>query len=243
MRKYFICFCSIALICAYMSGCGTAPVGTSPDARQQSSSDNANNQSQTVVDNTNNASTNSYVSDRPNSFIYTTDEHIIPMSESVTVDGITHVVLDCKVTSEFGHRKLENLNYFFEDGGIDDRGNLLKDKCYVFLNIQFTNTNDYEVEINRGNHGIYFMDEHLIIEDYTVDAIYIDEYWLDGTASEVYHYKLEPGESIFSEIGWIVSSKAVESHDKIYYTANLDDCLTDSGGVMDLDAVFIDLEY
>ena len=234
MRKYFICFCIIAFICAFMSGCGTASVSMPSDTQQSFSSDSANDQSQDVVDDTDSSSS---------SFIYTTDEHIIPMSESVTVDGITYQVLACEVTSEFGNRKLENLNYFFEDEGIDDSGNLLKDNCYIFLTIQFTNTNGYEVEISRNSRGIYFMDEHFIIEDYSLEAVYIDEYWFGGTESEVYHYELAPGESITNEVGWIISDEAVENHDNVYYTMNLTDCLTDSGGVMDSDAIFIDLKY
>lgn len=175
-------------------------------------------------------------------YIYTTEGNIIPMSESAEADGITCQILACEATSAFGDRTLENLNYFYEADGIDDQGNLLNDKTYLFITFRYTNNSDAEIEFIRGTQGIYRLDEHLIVQDYTVDAVYIDEPWLGGTESETYHYRLKPGESVTSEIGYIVDRDFAQDSSHLYFALRQSDCMTDFGAATDPDAIFVKLE-
>lgn len=238
MRKFFGLLCAIALTCSVVCVCSNA----STDPLVQNTPDETDRENTSTGDPGNSQASSGNTGGQPSSFIYTSEDCIHPMSQPVAADGIDYQVLDCEVTSEFGNRKLENLQVF-EDGSIDDKGNLVKDRRYVFLTIQFTNTTDAEVEILRNEKGIFFLDEHRIIDDYTIDAVYIDEYWLGGTAGEIYHYKLAPGETITSEVGWIVSKDAVDNHTNIYYVVRQDDCWTEFGGATDPDAIYIELEY
>ena len=238
MRKFFHLFCTFAII-------GISLVGCSNNTGTPSSTDmvdgNQSNQDEVFIDEPEDDSISSQ-DDLPDIYIYTTEDHIFPMSESTAVDGIIYQVLDCKVTSEFGNRNMENLNHFYGDDGIDSSGNLINDESYVFLTIQFTNTTDSEIEILRNSKGIYFLDKDYIIRDYTCESVYIDEYWSGGTASEIFHYKLASGESITSELGWVVDNQMLEKYIP-YYSMKLDDSTTDFGGSTDPDAVFIELKY
>lgn len=136
----------------------------------------------------------------------------------------------------------------------DGQGNLTGSGCYVFCTIQFTNTTDEEIEFSRNNGSIHFLKEGGIIdgidanelmffqEGGTYDVIYMDEHWLGGMPSEIYHYVLGPGESITSEIGWQVQKSAVESYEHMYYVMKMNDCATDAGAGTDPDAVVIQLK-
>ncbi len=180
----------------------------------------------------------------PESFIYTTEDNIIPMSESAVIDGVDSRILSCELTPEFGDRNMENLNYFYEDGGIDEKGNLINGNNYLFITFQYTNTTDSEVEILRGSWGLYSIDNRYIIVNYNRESIYIDEYWNGGASNEVYHYRLAPGETITSEVGWVVSEDLLNGSGKLYFALRMEDCETEAGGgVTDPDAVFVELEY
>ena len=152
MRKFFHLFCTFVIIGMSFVGCSNN-MGTSSSTEMVDG--NQSSQNEVSVDEPKDDSISSQ-DDIPDIYIYTTEDHIFPMSESTTVDGIIYQVLDCKVTSEFGNRNMENLNYFFGDDGIDSSGNLINDESYVFLTIQFTNTTDSEIEILRNSKGIYF---------------------------------------------------------------------------------------
>lgn len=239
MRKIFYLFCAIVVICGMVCGCSntsTDPfVQNNPNVTdKENTSSDGRGTTQASNNNTNNQN---------GSFIYTSEDCIYPMSQPMTVDGIEYQVLKCEVTSEFGERNLDNLNYFWDDGGIDDKGNLINGNRYVFLTIQYTNTTDAQIEISRPEKGIFFLDEHFIIDDYTIDAVYIDEKKLDGPANESYYYNLAPGETITGEIGWIVSKDAIDNHTNIYYALRQNDCWPEFGGATDPDAIYIVLEY
>jgi hypothetical protein len=218
-------------ICTLLAGCGAETVDQSGTVNDQPvTTDPASTESNSD-------------GDLPNSYVYTTEENIIPMSERATIDGVTYQVLKCEVTSEFGDRNLDYLDYFYDDGGIDDSGNLTNNSRYIFLTIQYTNTTDSEIEINQGGKGIYFLDEHYIVRDYNVDSVYIDMENPNKPANEIYFYDLEPGESITSEVGWVISKDTLDRYDKIYNVVRQSDCETDVGGSTDPDAVYIELAY
>ena len=248
MYKYLSMFCVVVFICIFFAGCGSAPVNSSSVTENQVPTGDAGSLPQPSTDQKDGDLTDSnheLGDDLPIAYIYTTEDHIIPMSESATIDGVTCQILDCVKTSEFGDRKLDNLNYFYDDNGIDDKGNLINGSYYFFITFQYTNTTDSEVEIYRGAKGIYSIDDRFIVRGYAISANYIDEYWTGGAPNEVYHYKLAPGESVTSEVGFIVTSEAEEwiKNNKLYFALRQADCLTDFGGTTDPEAVFVELEY
>ena len=239
MRKFFALLCVTALACSMVCGCSNAP--TDPLVQN---TPNVTDRDNTSTDgHGNDPASSDNTGGQSHSFVYTSEDCIYPMSQPVTADGVEYQVLKCEVTSEFGERNFDNLNYFYNDGGIDDKGNLINDNRYVFLTIQYKNTTDTEIEIIRGSKGIFFLDEHFIVDDLTIDTVYIDEKRLDGPANESYYYYLAPGETITCEVGWIVSKETVDNHANIYYAVRQNDCWTEFGGATDPDAIYIELEY
>lgn len=185
--------------------------------------------------------------------VYMTEKQFHPMNYVAEVGGVTYQVLSCEVTSQFGDRNLDTLSEVIKNGEsvfeyqhADASGNLPEEGRYIFLTIQFTNTTDEEVEILRNNGKICSFDENLFLTWMVTDVWYMDEYWKSGTSeevSEVYHYKLAPGESVTSEVGWITSKEEIETYGKMYYTPFLSDCSSALGASTDPNAVFIELEY
>lgn len=239
MRKFFCLLCVIVFICSMVCGCSNS----STDPLEDNTPNVTDRENPSTDDHGNDQTTGDNPNGQPDSFIYTSKNCIYPMSQPVTADGVEYQVLQCEVTSEFGNRNLDNLNYFYDDGGIDDKGNLTNDNRYVFLTIQYTNTTDTEIEIIRGSTGIFFLDEHYIVDDLIIDTVYIDEKRLEGPANESYYYYLAPGETISSEVGWIVSKETVDNHANIYYAVRQNDCWTEFGGATDPDAIYIELEH
>lgn len=239
MRKFFCLICVVVCICSMVCGCSN----TSTEPLVQNTANLTDRENTSTDGHGNDSASSDNTGGRSHSFVYTSEDCIFPMSQSVTADGVEYRVLQCEVTSEFGERTLENLNYFYDDGGIDDKGNLINDTRYVFLTIQYTNTTDTEIEIIRGSKGIAFLDEHFIVDELNIDKVYIDQERLDGPANESYYYYLASGETITSEVGWIVSKETVDNHANIYYAVRQSDCLTDFGGATDPDAIYIELVH
>ena len=242
MKRNLCLFFTFVLACMLLTGCGGHPGDSnSPSVNQSSVASDGN---------TNSSAPSSAVvpsagpgNDLPDSFIYTTEENIIPVLESALIDGVDCRILDYKLTTEFGDRNLENLNYFYEDGGIDEKGNLINGKSYLFITFEYTNTTDSEIEIIRGSRGLYSIDSRFIIQNYNLDAIYIDEYWQGGSPGERFHYKLAPGETLTCEAGWIVGDDMLNSDGGLYFALRMADCLTDHGGATDPDAILVGLEF
>lgn len=266
MKKILVCFGMAGLICALFAGCGASrgsqdassgESGKAVDAADPSGQETAGEngeagKSSNGTDAAGPAGNSGQGDDRlgssdpgssgPGAFVYTSAEHMKPMSEPVTEEGITYQILSCEMTEKFGERKRENLEDLVAER-IDKDGNLTDGSRYVFLTIQFTNTTDTEAEIYRNHGGIALFDEHYILCDLTIDAVYIDEKWTGGTPAEIFHYKLGAGESITSEIGWRVDEVSLKAGGgKLYYAAKFDDVMLEQGAAADEDAVFLQLE-
>lgn len=239
-------FCTALFICAALAGCAAAP-----DSRDQAqtgstavSDPSAEKSSAESPEGDRTESDPGSVNGLPESaYVYTTKDNIISMSESAEVDGIDCQILGCEVTSVFGDRNPENLNYFYEAEGIDVNHNLLNDRIYIFLTFRYTNVTDAEVEFVRGACGVYHLDESLIVRNYSVDVAYIDQYWLGGTAAEANHYRLKPGESVTSEVGYIVDRDFVKDSSQVYFALRQSDCTPEFGAATDPEAIFVKLEY
>lgn len=100
MRKFFHLFCTFVIIGMSFVGCSN---NTGTPSSTEMVDGNQSSQNEVSVDEPKDDSISSQ-DDIPDIYIYTTEDHIFPMSESTTVDGIIYQVLDCKVTSEFGNK-------------------------------------------------------------------------------------------------------------------------------------------
>lgn len=173
---------------------------------------------------------------------FTQPQNLLKRSDTATVNGISYTVQDIQYTREFGSRNLENLNDLSRDG-IDKNGNLLGNESYMFLTIEFTNTTDQAVEISRNQGGIRAISPELEVLQYGIEAVYCDPAWDKGTDSETFHWLLQPGESITSEICWLLSSREETMGEygagenwSLYFEAEANSSLDDP------ENLFIDLE-
>ena len=258
MRKFTYLFCAIALVGTCLMGCQNQASSAGGPQSQQLAEGTKDSQVGENVDDGKDLQTgqNTEAPINPEEpwgdpwTVYMTEEQFHPMTYVAEIDGITYQILSCEVTSQFGERNLETLwedikkgESRFEYRRADANGNLPEEGRYIFLTIQFTNTTDEEVEILRNNGSICFFDENLFITNITTDVWYVDEYWEGGTPSEVYHYKLAPGESVTSEVGWIMSKEEIETYGKMYYTPFLSSCSSELGAATDPNAIFMELDY
>ena len=83
----------------------------------------------------------------------------------------------------------------------------------------YTNNTDEQVEISRNAGTFYIINddlERLQVGD--PGGIYIDNYWTEGKENERYHYVLGAGESVTSEVGYIIQDEWMSEDSKyIYY--------------------------
>lgn len=191
---------TVLIMMASMSACSTATgqtegkSGIVRDEKSKSGSD-----SNTIVD----ESPTTFTQDAE----YVEADDIISIDETVTIDGISYKIDSYEYTTEFGNRNKENVEDYLKDvyqGGIDDDYNLSNGNSYMFITLTITNNTDQETEIFRNTGCFYVIKDDLQKIQGTRDVIYIDSKWTGGEASEVFHYKLKSGESVTSELGYII---------------------------------------
>lgn len=146
-------------------------------------------------------STPDYSSDDIAQKEYVQDESIA--SDTAEVKGISYTILDAQYTKEFGSRNAENLTQL-SIAEMDDQHTILDGHSYLFLTIQFTNISEESVEFSR-NREIYAISADAEMLQFGIESVYCDEYWAGGTPSEGFHWVLPPGESVTSEIGWLIN--------------------------------------
>lgn len=140
--------------------------------------------------------------------LYTKEENILPVTQPATVHGISYQIGNVEYTGSLGDRDRKRLNIFTPGADADNQGNLPEGFKFLFLTITFTNTTDKTQEIYRTSNVISFIGASLVTIGITADACYYDTDWEKGTESEKHHWVLEPGESVTSEIGWVIESSA-----------------------------------
>lgn len=138
--------------------------------------------------------------------LYTKEENILPVTQSVSAEGISYKIENVEYTESFGNRNRQNLNLFIPAADADNQGTLPEGFQYLFLTITFTNTTDQPQEIVRTSNGIWAIGDSLVTVPWTSDACYYDTDWEKGTENEKHHWVLEPGASVTSEIGWVIES-------------------------------------
>ena len=131
-------------------------------------------------------------------------ENILPIAESAAAWGISYKIEKAEYTESFGDRNLEHLENYLSEARTDSQGNLSGDFKYLFLTITFTNTTDEFREINRNAGGISVIGASLNTLDWSNDVVYYDLYWEEGGPQDFHHWGLEPGESVTSEVGWVI---------------------------------------
>ena len=136
--------------------------------------------------------------------LYTQQENILPLSDSAAAWGISYKIEKVDYTENFGDRNLEHLENYLPNVETDSQGNLSGDFKYLFLTITFTNTTDEFREINRNAGGISVIGASLNTLDWSNDVVYYDLYWEEGGPQDFHHWGLEPGESVTSEVGWVI---------------------------------------
>lgn len=138
--------------------------------------------------------------------LYTEEENILSLAESASAWGISYKVEKAEYTESFGDRNPEHLENIMSGAETDSRGNLSGDFKYLFLTITFTNTTDGFQEINRNAGEISVIGASLNTLQWSGDVAFYDTYWEEGGSDKAHHWGLEPGESVTSEVGWVIES-------------------------------------
>lgn len=147
---------------------------------------------------------------------YVKKENLLLQQDIVNMNGISYQLISFEKTKNFGDRNLETLgDWFAED--IDASGNLTTDKTYVFVTLCITNKTDQEMKVTRAPGRVMGIESDLEVLQVSEDTIYIDEYWTGGDPSDVYGYKLNPGESITSESGYLLDDTEIEVEGRTLY--------------------------
>lgn len=153
---------------------------------------------------------------------YVDENDIISTDDTATIDGISYKIEKYEHTTEFGNRNKDTVADYLKDrceGNIDENYNLSNGYSYIFVTMTYTNNTDEQVEISRnaGAFNIIKDDlERLQVGD--PGGIYIDNYWTEGKENERYHYVLGAGESVTSEVGYIIQDEWMSEDSKyIYY--------------------------
>lgn len=230
MRRKYAKAIAAALIMTMVSGCGNAasPRQDPGDARGQDASGMGVGGAAAGADETGGAAAGSQASgdldgdgqtgdggkpaplenDEPEVYeeetLYTQKENILPIAESAAAWGISYKIEKAEYTESFGDRNLEHLENYLSEARTDSQGNLSGDYKYLFLTITFTNTTDEFQDINRNAGGIIVIGDSLNTLLWSNDVVYYDTYWEEGGAYQFHHWGLEPGESVTSEVGWVI---------------------------------------
>lgn len=153
---------------------------------------------------------------------YVDENDIISTDDTATIDGISYKIDSYEHTTEFGNRNKDTVAESLKDsyeGNIDENYNLSNGYSYIFVTMTYTNNTDEQVEISRNAGAFYIINddlERLQVGD--LGGIYIDNYWTEGKENERYHYVLGAGESVTSEVGYIIQDEWMSEDSKyIYY--------------------------
>ena len=142
---------------------------------------------------------------------------------TATIDGISYKIDSYEHTTEFGNRNKDTVADFLKDsceGNIDENYNLSNGYSYLFitLTITYKDGNDKQIEESRNAGILYAIKDDMERIQENSDCVYIDNYWLGGDESDVYHYVLGKGECITSELGYIIQDEGIPEDSKyIYY--------------------------
>lgn len=154
---------------------------------------------------------------------YVNKDDIVSVDDTIEINGITYKIEKYEHTTEFGNRNKDTVADFLKDsceGNIDENYNLSNGYSYLFitLTITYKDGDDKQIEGNRNVGVLYAIKDDMERIQENSDCVYIDNYWLGGDESDVYHYVLGKGECITSELGYIIQDEGIPEDSKyIYY--------------------------
>ena len=187
-RKKITAIMAVIMMAAGLSACSQSNAGLEGKSGIVKDEDSKTESDTGVVDQT----PATYVQDAE----YVNKNDIISTDDTATIDGISY-----KINS------------------YDENYNLSNGYSYIFVTMTYTNNTDEQVEILRNAGAFYIINddlERLQVGD--PGGIYIDNYWTEGKENERYHYVLGAGESVTSEVGYIIQDEWMSEDSKyIYY--------------------------
>ena len=154
---------------------------------------------------------------------YVNKDDIVSVDDTIEINGITYKIEKYEHTTEFGNRNKDTVLDYLKDlygEAIDDNYNLSNGNSYIFitLTIVYKDGDDKQIEGNRNVGVLYAIKDDMERIQENSDCVYIDNYWLGGDESDVYHYVLGKGEGITSELGYIIQDEGMPEDTKcIYY--------------------------
>ena len=154
---------------------------------------------------------------------YVNKDDIVSVDDTIEINGITYKIEKYEHTTEFGNRNKDTVLDYLKDlygEAIDDNYNLSNGNSYIFitLTIVYKDGDDKQIEGNRNVGVLYAIKDDMERIQENSDCVYIDNYWLGGDESDVYHYVLGKGECITSELGYIIQDEGIPEDSKyIYY--------------------------
>lgn len=154
---------------------------------------------------------------------YVNKDDIVSIDDTIEINGITYKIEKYEHTTEFGNRNKDTVADYLKDsceGNIDENYNLSNGYSYLFITLTFTykDGDDKQIEGNRNVGVLYAIKDDMERIQENSDCVYIDNYWLGGDESDVYHYVLGKGEGITSELGYIIQDEGMPEDTKcIYY--------------------------
>ena len=154
---------------------------------------------------------------------YVNKDDIVSVDDTIEINGITYKIEKYEHTTEFGNRNKDTVLDYLKDlygEAIDDNYNLSNGNSYIFitLTIVYKDGDDKQIEGNRNVGVLYAIKDDMERIQENSDCVYIDNYWLGGDESDVYHYVLGKGEGITSELGYIIQDEGMpEDTNCIYY--------------------------
>lgn len=131
--------------------------------------------------------------------------NLLKPNDSILMDGILYQLTSYELTQKFGDRNKATLCDWLGELIDNETKDLITDEYkYLFTTITIENQTDSTKVICRAP-GIPVMIETDMSVYSLGESIYIDSYWNGGSASEVFFYELNPGESITAESGYLVN--------------------------------------
>ena len=154
---------------------------------------------------------------------YVNKDDIVSVDDTIEINGITYKIEEYEHTTEFGNRNKDTVLDYLKDlygEAIDDNYNLSNGNSYIFitLTIVYKDGDDKQIEGNRNVGVLYAIKDDMERIQENSDCVYIDNYWTEGKENERYHYVLGAGESVTSEVGYIIQDEWMSEDSKyIYY--------------------------
>ena len=184
-RKKITAIMAVIMMAAGLSACSQSNAGLEGKSGIVKDEDSKTESDTGVVDQT----PATYVQDAE----YVNKDDIVSVDDTIEINGITYKIEKYEHTTEFGNRNKDTVLDYLKDlygEAIDDNYNLSNGNSYIFitLTIVYKDGDDKQIEGNRNVGVLYAIKDDMERIQENSDCVYIDNYWLGGDESDVYHY-------------------------------------------------------